>query len=93
MSYEPSPQWQAAVTAWNQLNHSQQNYAIGWIASQQAALVTEAAAEALAKAMPATGTANTAVAHLDTRGMRDVLNLLAMQAPGLLTAAIEQAEG
>jgi len=40
-----------------------------------------------------TAAANTAVAHLDTREMRDVLNLLALIAPRLLLRAIKEASG
>lgn len=37
-----------------------------------------------------TGLANTAVKHLDTRAMRDVLNILAKSAPAAVLAAIEE---
>ena len=87
--------WQAAITAWHALDLPKQAHAMGFIASQDAALVAGAALAAASAEYPdttrAVGAANTAIRRLDTRECRDVLHLLAMQAPALLLAAIAEA--
>lgn len=102
MSSATSEEWAAALAVWQGLDEGQRNIALGYLASREPQYLHEAAAAAVrvternernaaaGAARATTGQANTAVAHLDSRGMREVLNFLALHDPDAVLLAVRE---
>lgn len=92
-------EWTAALAAWSGLDQGQRNLALGYLAVEHAQLLIQAADQVKtmtagswppAGAAATVGAANTAVAHLDSRGMREVLNFLALHDPDAVLLAVRE---
>jgi hypothetical protein len=86
MSSSSDQDWQAAIAAWNGLSAGQLRVAIGYIASKNADLVTEAAHAA---SLPPHRDIGMEARALDDAAAREVLLLLCDRLPAVIAEAID----